>query len=67
MNATNIQMLDITAPDHGVEIEWDETRRVLYVHVDGITALRICRIPALKIKRTTPKGMRTTHRFTASA
>lgn len=36
--------LDITAPDHGVRVEFDHARDVLYVHVDGITVLRICRI-----------------------
>lgn len=39
----NVQMLDITAPDF-VQIEWDNNRKVLYVHVDGITVLRCCRV-----------------------
>lgn len=37
--------LDITAPKHGVQVEVDHARSVLYVHVDGITLLRICRVP----------------------
>lgn len=37
--------LDITAPEKGVQVEYDQHRAVLYVHVDGYTALRICRIP----------------------
>lgn len=37
--------LDITQPDHGVQVEYDMARSVLYVHVDGYTALRVCRIP----------------------
>lgn len=36
--------LDITEPELGVQFEWDEPRGVLYVHVDGATVLRICRI-----------------------
>lgn len=47
MNIANVQMLDITAPDELVEVEVDAARRVLYVHVDGVTVLRICRIPNL--------------------
>lgn len=39
------QQLDITAPKHGVQVEYQSERGVLYVHVDGYTALRICRIP----------------------
>lgn len=38
--------LDITAPEKGVQVEYDKRRAVLYVHVDGYTALRICRIPS---------------------
>lgn len=50
---TNIlQSLDITEPEYTVEIEYDQDRHVLYVHVDGMTALRICRMkthPILKL------------------
>jgi hypothetical protein len=42
MEYENIQLLDIRAPVHGVEVEWNEKRKVLYVHVDGISVLRIC-------------------------
>lgn len=45
MNIANVSMLDITSPDQAVEVEIDQYRRVLYVHVDGVTVLRICRIP----------------------
>jgi len=27
-----------------VDIEIDANRKVLYVHIDGVTALRVCRI-----------------------
>jgi hypothetical protein len=40
-------MQDITAPEHGVEIEIREDGTVIWVHVNGVTALRICRIPYL--------------------
>lgn len=39
------RQLDITAPEFAVQVEIDERRHILYVHVDGYTALRICRIP----------------------
>lgn len=35
-------MLDITAPDRGVEVVISST--VLWINVDGICRLRICRI-----------------------
>jgi hypothetical protein len=35
--------LDITAPDF-VQVEWDKDRKVFYVHVNGITVLRMCRV-----------------------
>jgi hypothetical protein len=37
------ELLDITAPDN-VQIELDKDGQVLWIHVDGITVLRICRI-----------------------
>lgn len=37
--------LDITQPINGVQVEVDHGRAVVYVHVDGVTVLRICRIP----------------------
>ena len=42
--------LDITAPDSIVCVEIDRRRNVMYVHVDGYTALRVCRIPELRIE-----------------
>src|SRR6266850_3936000 len=38
-----LQQIDITEPDM-VQVEWDQARKVLYVHTDGYTALRMCRI-----------------------
>lgn len=34
--------LDITAPDTFVQIEYDQARGVMYVHLEGFTCLRIC-------------------------
>jgi hypothetical protein len=34
----------ITAPEHPVQVEIDYRRGVVYVHVDGRTVLRICRV-----------------------
>ena len=39
--------LDITAPINGVEIIFNEERRVLWVNIDGICVLRICQIKKL--------------------
>lgn len=47
-----VQMLDVTAPKLGVQVEYDKSRKVLYVHIDGITALRICRIPWIRIQKS---------------
>lgn len=41
-------MLDITAPDVGVEVDWRDDEKVLWVSVDGVTVLRICQIPKLE-------------------
>lgn len=40
-------MIDITAPNFGVEIlvSHSPTGRVVHVNVDGVCALRVCRIP----------------------
>lgn len=43
--------LDLTAP-HALEVEWDEHRGVLYVHVNGVTALRVCNVKADAMKLT---------------
>lgn len=43
----NVQMLDITAPEF-VQVEWDASRRVLYVNVDGVTVLRCCRVKSIE-------------------
>jgi hypothetical protein len=50
------RLLDITGADM-VQVEIDYTRRVLYVHVDGYTALRVCRIKRiLPTKATKIRG-----------
>jgi hypothetical protein len=38
-----LRQIDITRPD-AVQIEWDQGRKVLYVHTDGYTALRMCQV-----------------------
>lgn len=43
--------LDITKPELGVEIQIDQRRKVLYVHVDGVTVLRICRFPNCEVSQ----------------
>jgi hypothetical protein len=40
--------LDVTAPEY-VEIEVDMTRSVIYVHVEGVTLLRCCRVKTMKV------------------
>jgi hypothetical protein len=42
-------MLDITAPDHPVEVQIREDETVLWVNVDGLCVLRICRMKGMKI------------------
>jgi hypothetical protein len=36
--------LDITGPEGEVQVEVDHTRGVMYVHLEGATILRICRV-----------------------
>lgn len=45
----NTPSLDITQPDGPVVIELDLDRGVMYVHMEGFTVLRICRIAELKV------------------
>lgn len=40
--------IDITEPMHGVEIQVDWKRKVLWVNVDGVCALRVCRAPQIE-------------------
>ena len=40
--------LDITAPEL-VEIDYDTTRNVLYININGITILRVCRSQQVKL------------------
>jgi hypothetical protein len=41
--------LDITAPNHSVQIEIREDGQVIWVNIDGVCALRVCRIPKLEL------------------
>ena len=43
-------MLDITEPNYGVQIQVRGDKKVVWVHVDGATVLRICRISALEVE-----------------
>src|SRR6476619_861331 len=70
MEATPIHGLDITAPEQVVEVEVQERfipsgNKVLYVHVDGMTVLRV-NIPSsieLKVKLPTGTRRRTTKKL----
>ena len=42
--------IDITGVEAGVEILHDQQRGVLWVNVDGICRLRICRLPSQPIQ-----------------
>jgi hypothetical protein len=44
-----LPQVDITEPELGVILETDVKRKVIYVHVDGITVLRICRCPSIEV------------------
>jgi hypothetical protein len=44
-----LDMRDISAPKHPVQIEIDYRRGVVYVHVDGRTVLRICRVQEVEL------------------
>jgi len=48
--------LDLTAPLHGVEVIVDEANHRVWVNVDGICLLRICRIPVLVAEINKCKG-----------
>ena len=43
-------MVDIREPEHGVQVQIRSDRRVLWVHVDGVTVLRISAIPELDVE-----------------
>jgi hypothetical protein len=42
--------LDITEPCHGVDVQIRADGKVLWVNVDGVCVLRICRITNLKLR-----------------
>jgi Zn finger protein HypA/HybF involved in hydrogenase expression len=63
MEATPIHGLDITAPEVQVEVEVQERyipsgNRVLYVHVDGMTVLRVNMPEGIDFKVKLPMGTR---------
>ena len=37
-----VPQLDITAPATFAQVEYDQARGVMYVHIEGFTCLRIC-------------------------
>lgn len=41
--------LDITAPDAGVQVRIRRDQKVIWVDVDGVNVLRVCRIPLLEV------------------
>lgn len=44
--AVSLQV-DVTRPDHGVEVKISHDHQVLWVNVDGYCMLRICQIPEI--------------------
>ena len=54
---TEITMLDITAPEHEVEVIYEHRTSggVLWVNIDGICRLRVCRIKP-RIFKTSIEG-----------
>ena len=49
MNMIDLDMLDITAPNH-VEIEIKDDGKVVWINVDGICRCRLCRIGNLQVE-----------------
>ena len=43
--------LDISAPIHGVQVQSSADGKTLWVNVDEVCVLRVCRIPALLMHR----------------
>jgi hypothetical protein len=48
--------IEITAPARGVEVQFKEDGKVLWVNVDGICVLRICQIPVLIVRHPDISG-----------
>lgn len=53
--------VDITEPAEGVEIAIDWSRRVIWVNVDGVCALRICKAKVIiidggRVQQNTEEG-----------
>lgn len=55
--------VDITGPEGDVTIEVDAVRGVMYVHVEGFTCLRMCRIKGKVIMKATQSRGRETNHF----
>lgn len=53
-NAEHVGMIDITAPEKEVAIQVSNDGKAIWIHVDGITVMRICRIPKLEILNPSP-------------
>lgn len=41
---SGLESLDVTEPSTGVVVELDHKRGILYVHTEGRTILRVCRV-----------------------
>lgn len=41
--------VDITEPEHGVDVATNHDNTVLWVNVDGVCILRVCRCPVIII------------------
>ena len=48
--------LDITGPRIGVSVDWSTDGKVLWINVDGVCVLRICRIPQCDFKPIFPNS-----------
>lgn len=45
MEQLTAAMVDITQPKYAVQVQANDNRSVLWVNVDGVCVLRVCRIP----------------------
>lgn len=43
-------MLDITGPEH-VQVTWSADSKVLWINIDGVCKLRVCRIGKLIVDK----------------
>ena len=42
------ETLDITKPEHGVQVELRNDQKVLWINIDGRCVVRICQIPLIE-------------------